>query len=159
MGGWFCSTRGCQESFHQKFWNQTGSETCRNDLCTRVAIWSAGPSLRQDFMLRRVSPAARLCQQVTVSWHLNQLSGSNGSLVMLCCNISWCVQETMSALVQRGAVLYSLSQEEHSHRKLQRREQGIRVKLPETQRSKQDVRNYDFKVNVPFLRKPTEQIK
>lgn len=56
----------------------------------------------------------------------------------------------MSTLVQTGAVLYSLSQVEHSHRKLRRKEKGIRVKLPEIQRSKQDVRNCNFKLKVPF---------
>lgn len=56
----------------------------------------------------------------------------------------------MSTLVQTGAVLYSLSQVEHSHRKLRRREKGIRVKLPEIPRSKQDVRNRIFKLKVPF---------
>lgn len=54
----------------------------------------------------------------------------------------------MSTLVQRGAVLYSLSQVEHSHRKLHRREKGIHVKLPEIQRSKQDVGNCHFKLKL-----------
>lgn len=50
----------------------------------------------------------------------------------------------MSTLVQRGAVLYSLSQVDHSHRKLHRREREIH-------RSKQDVRNCNSKVKVLFV--------